>query len=841
VSVSPLLDRAREPEYWRKLNPNSSIGKKDLAGATQIDISSSIIASAKRSLILDGYFQLGPLLSGPLLGSLALGVLNIRKSGWPTPFAVVYDEYWEMFYSLGKLFSSILGEDYKQIPNFWCWYVDNESKGWGHYRDRPSVKTLRSDGLPDTLTVWIPLTDATVLNGCTYVIPSRFDRNFPNNLESADIGNPQNIRALPTPKGAVLGWSENIIHWDSRSSDRANEPAISISFTYQRGDVKPFEIPLFDTDKLPTFEERLGLIGQNVVKYQEHANSSAEVLAVCETLGNLIPPLQVPDSFDLQILDTDKRLSETSLWKIQEEYFEREGFSAWEVVPFYTTSRTPFCDLYVELAIALLLDIADHLDKDAPLYFLEMGGGTGCFAYRFLNGLLARRARYTKLKDLKIRYVLTDFTPRNIGHFLKMSRLKSLIDSDVLDVAVFRPDQEDTVKLLRSGETLSPGTIRNPLIAIANYFFDSIPHDAFRVLDGRLDETRFTVTRSSRDCDLSKPVKIQDLRMLERYFDCPANYYGDTALDSILEFYRSNLKEASVIFPIAAFRAISNLLKLSNDQLALFVVDKGFTDLNSDQITGLWKQRFSEHGSFSFQVNLDAIARYFAALGGQSFLEAGDHFGLCTSTNVVLKGKNMVLDRFGDVFAESVSRRDLLNSLFNIEEVLHKATLVGSYERSKIAIFLSILQVYSYEPFVFGFVVNKMFTELEPELIKASGEQREEVLAALDRVWKNIYIVESNPTGLDNVFRCYIALDAFEECLLMAQEALDAFGPVGTILDHLAVSCESMGKLDLAYQFFHRAIEQKPDHVWAKAGLERTKHALAGANQPAGSNRSIVE
>jgi tetratricopeptide (TPR) repeat protein len=830
VSVSPLLDRAREPEYWKQLNPGSSIGPKNLLSTSQIDISSSIIASAQKSLRLDGYFQIAPLLSGPLIGSLALGVLNIRKSGWPTPFVVVYDEYWEMFHSLGALFSSVLGKDYKQIPNFWCWYVDNnsESKGWGHHRDRPSVKAVRSDGLPDSLTVWIPLTDATVLNGCIYVIPSRFDQNYPNNLESADIGNPQNIRALPAPKGSVLGWSENIVHWGSRSSDRANEPRISISFTYQRSDVKPFEIPLFDTDKLPTFEERLGLIGQNVVKYQGHANSSSEVLSVCESLGNLIPPIQVPDSFDLQILDTDKRLSETSLWRIQEEYFEREGFSAWDVVPFYTTSRTPFCDLYVEMAIAVLLDLADHLDKDAPLYFLEIGGGLGCFAYRFLKALLVRCARYAKLKDLKIRYVLTDFTPKNVGHFLKMNRLKSLIDSNILDVAVFRPSQEETIKLLRSGETLSAGSMRNPLITIANYFFDSIPHDAYRVLDGRLSETRFTVTRSARDCDLNAPLQVQDLRMLERYFECPANFYGDNALDSILEFYRDNLKEASVIFPTGAFRAISNLLRLSNDQLVLFTIDKGFTTLNSNQIKGLWKQEFSKHGSFSFQVNFDAIARYFAALGGQSFMEAGDHFGLCTNANVLLKGKNIALDHFGDVFAESVSRRDLANSLFNIEEVLYKSTLLGSFERSKIAIFLSILQVYSFEPFVFGFVLDKMFDELEPELVNAKVEQKEEVLTALELVWNNIYHIKGHSIELDNVFRCYVALDRFEDCFRVAQEALNAFGPVGTILDHLALSCESMGKLDLAYQYFHRAVEQKPNHAWALAGLERTKHALGG-------------
>ena len=36
---------------------------------------------------------------------------------------------------------------------------------------------------------------------------------------------------------------------------------------------------------------------------------------------------------------------------------------------------------------------------------------------------------------------------------------------------------------------LSPESVRNPLVLIANYFFDSIPQDAFHVEGGQLYES----------------------------------------------------------------------------------------------------------------------------------------------------------------------------------------------------------------------------------------------------------------------------------------------------------------------------------------------------------------
>ena len=42
---------------------------------------------------------------------------------------------------------------------------------------------------------------------------------------------------------------------------------------------------------------------------------------------------------------------------------------------------------------------------------------------------------------------------------------------------------------------LSAETVKKPLIVIATYFFDSIPHEVFYVEDGQLHECMVTLSR----------------------------------------------------------------------------------------------------------------------------------------------------------------------------------------------------------------------------------------------------------------------------------------------------------------------------------------------------------
>ena len=136
-------------------------------------------------------------------------VENLNKRGIPLAFAFVYDEFWQAFQGISPLIEAALGTNYKALPDFWVWCVmpSEGSAGWGPHRDKVAP-TLDRDNSPHTLTVWLPLSDATPLNGCIYMLPAHLDERFKRRIWSGEGNNvvtqPQDVRALPATAGSVL-------------------------------------------------------------------------------------------------------------------------------------------------------------------------------------------------------------------------------------------------------------------------------------------------------------------------------------------------------------------------------------------------------------------------------------------------------------------------------------------------------------------------------------------------------------------------------------------------------------------------------------------------------------
>jgi 2-polyprenyl-3-methyl-5-hydroxy-6-metoxy-1,4-benzoquinol methylase len=187
---------------------------------------------------------------------------------------------------LSQILSVILGDEYRQLPAFWGWYINttNTEKGWRPHRDNLN-DTLLADGMPKCVTIWIPLSDAIPLNGCMYILPAPFDPNYGGTIQKGEKNesiNFQDIRALPATAGSVLCWNHAVLHWGGRSSERAPHARISLAFEFQRSDVEPYKTPLLDPSNPPNFNQRLALIGKQVLQYQ-HMYPLSEELAELAT------------------------------------------------------------------------------------------------------------------------------------------------------------------------------------------------------------------------------------------------------------------------------------------------------------------------------------------------------------------------------------------------------------------------------------------------------------------------------------------------------------------------------------------------------------------------------
>lgn len=271
-AVDALLNDATDSDYWRHFCPTLSVGTgrwRDLCEECSLD--SAEIDQLAQKLGTEGYFRTKAILPSPLTDKMRSCVEQLRSRSWPPVFAFVFDEFWAILRtaSLERLVSAFLGEGYKQTAGIWTYYVSPRkgSTGWP-----PHV-----DGSGDQrLSVWLPLTDATLDNGCMYVIPRNVvPESLPEDyrewgtLEKRELSRLlQGSRALPAEAGCVLGWDHSLIHWGSVSSG-STIPRISIAAEFIGARAKPnhTEHPLLDTTSLPTFEQRLYIIGRSISDY----------------------------------------------------------------------------------------------------------------------------------------------------------------------------------------------------------------------------------------------------------------------------------------------------------------------------------------------------------------------------------------------------------------------------------------------------------------------------------------------------------------------------------------------------------------------------------------------
>jgi hypothetical protein len=266
-----LSENMRMRDYWQLRAPALHIEEKSiLQSVAHLRFTNSEQVEMANVLKEDGYIQ-SSADWGVDLKLMADTVRSLSGANLSPVFAFVYDEFWHPFLKLHLLYAALLGGKYFLLPAFWVWNVDpkrNES-GWKPHRDRGRI-SLFDDGTPKSLTTWIPLSSATPLNGCMYIVPASHDPIYANGedplwklrLEFSSI------RALPAKPGDFFIWTQQVLHWGGRTSSRATESRVSIAFELQRADVPAFSEPLLDPFDIPPFETRLKLIAKQLLQYQ---------------------------------------------------------------------------------------------------------------------------------------------------------------------------------------------------------------------------------------------------------------------------------------------------------------------------------------------------------------------------------------------------------------------------------------------------------------------------------------------------------------------------------------------------------------------------------------------
>jgi len=303
--LCPTHERARRAVFfetmWRKLAPELHV-EDDQFSQENCTSPHHSWETERNQILTEGYAELKQIDWGNINTQyIACAVANLQRHGWPSVFALVYDEVWLMAFKLIGTLRAV-NSRLKFNMDFWAWYIDplKTQKGRAPHRDRFNMP-FEEDGtekLPMSASVWVALTEATPTNGCIYAVPAKWDENYYKTGQESTNFDHQNLRALPVKAGDALVWTGRTIHFGSRAAPDAQFPRTSLEFAATVAEFenpnrllgRPF--PQF-TDaggddvslRMPTLRERLRVIAAQLRTYEYREPVSEAVKQVLEAVN----------------------------------------------------------------------------------------------------------------------------------------------------------------------------------------------------------------------------------------------------------------------------------------------------------------------------------------------------------------------------------------------------------------------------------------------------------------------------------------------------------------------------------------------------------------------------
>ena len=277
-------DRLSDQGFWRALFPALTIAAPQENFAAR-PLANASVALAGDRMLREGYFQAADPGLAALAAPLAQAVSELAKIGAPPVFVFLFDQAWAAFNRQTQMIASLLGPDYQVLPDFWAWHVNpqGDEAGWRPHRDRGAA-SLAPDKTPLTLTVWIPLNDATPDSSCMYILPADKDPTYGTPRDGQYQIDLPAIRALPGKAGDWFCWNQAVLHWGGQTSRFAEHSRMSIALEFQRGDHAPFNTPLLGTLPAPDFDARLKLVCKQILQYAHMYPLTADLAAVARRL-----------------------------------------------------------------------------------------------------------------------------------------------------------------------------------------------------------------------------------------------------------------------------------------------------------------------------------------------------------------------------------------------------------------------------------------------------------------------------------------------------------------------------------------------------------------------------
>lgn len=501
------------------------------------------------------------------------------------------------------------------------------------------------------------------------------------------------------------------------------------------------------------------------------------------------------------ILEDQMPLSQSMLWSLQKDFFANQGPEAWikGIVPQYITTNPYIANIYAKTVFGYCRDYSTKTDlaKDTTIYIMELASGVGRFTYTFLKRFL-HIIENSSLSGLKFKYIVTDFSEKNIQYWQNHILLKQYFDSGILDCATFDITKDEQLKLRNSGELLCAGKLKNPLILIANYTFDSLPQDTFYVNNGELFEGLITITRPDVEAD---PEDKSILAGLDYYYTDNKiqgnGYYEDDNFNDILLYYKSRLADTAFSLPIMALRCISRLKKLFKDDIILISSDKGYK--NEKSMLKNAHPFLSKHGCISMTVNFHSIEQYFKNLGGKAIHSLYPHEDVNLSLFLLSNNSH-------DFIETTMAYNDIIEGIGPDDFYIIKKGIVPLCESLETKQILTFIRFTIWDARTFQECYNTLFERIGTE----EDFPLEELIIVINKVWEHYF-----PIGEDGDLAYYIGsmlsyIGNNNDALRFFEYSYQFYGASAEIYYEIALCYYNLSQIEKAIEYTEKSLSLDP-------------------------------
>ena len=458
------------------------------------------------------------------------------------------------------------------------------------------------------------------------------------------------------------------------------------------------------------------------------------------------------------------------MWQDLRDFYETEGVKVWssDHIPFFATNNPALAKTYTDLFVAYLEDLAQEglLKLDEAVTIVDVGGGIGRLAYLMLGRLEQIREQL----PVKVEFLLTDYSTSNVNYYLAHEKLKPYLESGALRVQIFDAEASQPLEVNNG----------NPIFALANYLFDSLSHDGFKVINGKLYEAR---------CQADEAGGVRFT-----FPEAPDKPYSVESYNSVLKAYSATLGNTHFPFPIGPLRCLEQLSKQSGQRLALLMADKALRSL--EELLGFESLPVQKHPQgFSMTVNTHAIDQVWEREGGQFLHSALRSHPL----NVALYFKGIEKDklvRTQRVFHDQVDCFGPLDYLDFRQQIL-------ATSKKTLSLCLQLLRLSHWDAELFYELSNI----LGETALTAPMEQQRELYDVMVRCWDNFFPITDERDVPFAVARVLACINQFDQALSFYAKSIEIYGERALTHHNIGICLFNLGRIQEAREAFESALK----------------------------------